>query len=114
MAQQDPNLALAGLRMEIDILARNLAKGFQLEFNSREATGVLMRRLRDRSAITQNQYELIQKVLRLCNAAVHGKSISREEAELVIDVGEVLAKDYLAWLSWGFSDGWSPSTKEHP
>lgn len=108
LAQQDPNLALAGLRIEVEILARNLARGFKLDCSPRDSAGVLLRRLRDRNAITADQYDLAQKIVRLCNAAVHGTRVSREEAEAVIDAARVLAKDYLAWLSWGFDDGWTP------
>jgi hypothetical protein len=108
LAQQDPNLALAGLRMEVEILARNLAKGFQIEIQPRDSAGSVMRLLRDRGAITADQYDLAQKIVRLCNAAVHGTHVSREEADSVIDVARVLAEDYLAWLSWGFDDGWAP------
>jgi hypothetical protein len=108
LAQQDPNLALAGLRMEVEILARNLARGFKLDISPRDSAGVLLRRLLDRNAITADQYGLAQQIVRLCNAAVHGTRVSREEAEAVIDAAKVLAKDYLAWLSWGFADGWTP------
>lgn len=112
LAQQDPNLALAGLRMEVDILARNLAKGFKLDVSPRDSAGALLRRLLDRSAITADQYGLAQKIVRLCNAAVHGTRVSREEAEAVIDAAKVLAKDYLGWLSWGFDDGWTPRSEQ--
>jgi hypothetical protein len=50
LVQQDPNLALAGLRM-VEILARNLAKGFKLDISSRDSAGALLRRLLDRNAI---------------------------------------------------------------
>jgi len=39
LADQDPNVTLAGLRIEIDILARNLAKGFNVSVNDRESGG---------------------------------------------------------------------------
>lgn len=108
LAQQEPNVALAGLRMEVEILARNLAKGFNVDVRSRDSAGSLLRRLHDKGAITTNQYQLAQKIVRLCNAALHGTRVSWEEAEAVIDVARVLAQDYLAWLSWGFDDGWKP------
>lgn len=110
LAQQDPNLALAGLRMEVEILARNLARGFNLDIEPRASAGALLRRLLDRNAITADQFGLAQKIVRLCNAAVHGTRVSREEAEAVIDAASALARDYLAWLSWGFDDGWTPSS----
>jgi hypothetical protein len=112
LANQDANLALAGLRIEIDVLARNLAKGFGIEIGERDYGGRLLRKLYENRAITANQLQLTQKVLRLCNAAVHGSPVSKSEADAVIDSAEVLADQYLAWLSWGFDDDWKATTKE--
>lgn len=111
MAQQDPAIALAGLRIEIETAARNLARGFNVVFHANDSVGLLLRRLLDKAAISEAQFDLMQVVLRLANAAVHGAEISREEAEAVVEVAGVLMKDYLAWLSWGFEDGWTPSGK---
>ena len=41
-------------------------------------------------------------MIQLCNSAIHGVSVSRIEAEVVIDIATVLASEYLDWLSWGF------------
>lgn len=111
LAEQDPNLALAGLRMEVEILLRNLADGYEIDVGPRASASTLLRRLLDGAAITQDQYELAQKIVRLCNAAVHGTRVSRDEAESVIDTARVLAREYLAWLSWGFDDGWAPQER---
>lgn len=107
LAEEDPNIALAGLRMEVEILARNLAKGFKVNVKRRDSAGTILRKLYEGGAITIQQFQLVQKIVELCNAAVHGKRISREEADSVIDVAKVLADQYIAWLSWGFDNGWS-------
>lgn len=109
LADHDPNLALAGLRIEIDILARNLARGFEVSLSPDEPATRLIRRLRDSHAITDDQAMLARKILDLSNAAVHGRVVSREEALGVIRVADVLAEQYLEWLSWGFNDGWRPN-----
>jgi len=110
LAQQDPSVALAGLRIEIDILARNLAKGFKIPMSDRDSGARLVRRLYDGGAITSAQMQLTMKVLAVCNAAVHGTPVSREKAEDVIGSAEILADQYLAWLSWGFDDDWTPKS----
>jgi len=110
LADQDPNVALAGLRIEIDVLANNLAKGFSVPTDNRDSGGRLLRKLYDSNAITSDQMQLTMKVLQVCNAAVHGTIISRKEAYDVINSADVLAGQYLAWLSWGFGDGWKPNT----
>lgn len=114
LVAQDPNLALAGLRIEIDILAKNLAQGFNVNTDPHDSGTRLLRKLRDAGAITNEQMELGLKVLRLCNAAIHGRTVSREEADAVIDVAGVLMDQYIRWLSWGFKDGWKPVQSANP
>ena len=111
LAEQDPNVALAGLRMEVEGMARNLAKGFNVPVAQRDSAGALLRKLSSQGAITIEQFQLTQKIVRLCNAAVHGRTVSREEANSVIDVAMVLADQYIVWLSWGFPDDWKPSAQ---
>ena len=106
LAQRDPNLALAGLRMELEIMARNLAKGFNVGYSETDGAGKMLRRLREAGAITQQQAELGNAILRLCNAAVHGTNVTLEQADSVIGVANTLRDQFLNWLSWGFSDGW--------
>jgi len=108
LASQDPNIALAGLRIEVDILARNLAKGFKVAVSPRESSMRLLRRLLDADAIDATQFDLVEKIMQLCNAAAHGNPVSREQADSVINSAAVLARQYLEWLSWGFEDGWKP------
>ncbi len=111
LATQDPNIALAGLRIELDVLAKNLARGFKIETTHRDSGTRLLQKLRDFGAITMEQFQLAQKVFRLCNAAIHGQTVSREQADDVIDIANVLRDQYLRWLSWGFDDNWQPIKK---
>ena len=112
LAAQDPALALAGLRIEIDILAKNLAQGFHIDIEPSDSGARLLRKLRDQGAITTQQSELTSKVLHLCNAAIHGEPVSREQADEIIDLANVLREHYLNWLSWGFRHGWQPAEKD--
>ena len=108
IAEMDPALALAGLRIELEILIRNLAKGWRIDFSPRDSPRRILQRLRDASAVTSDQFELAQQVISLANQAIHGQTVSRSEADEIIDASRALAADYLAWLSWGFEDGWRP------
>lgn len=108
LAEQDPNVALAGLRIEYDVLARNLATGFKVPIERQDTGERLLRKLYDHGAITSEQMQLGLKVLQVCNATVHGQPVSLEQAKSVIQSAEVLADQYLSWLSWGFDDGWEP------
>jgi hypothetical protein len=108
LAEQDPNVALAGLRIEVEVLAHNLAKGFNIALNRHESGTRLLRRLYDYGAIDSQQMQLAMKIMSVCNAAVHGSPVTQEEASAVIDTAEVLTDQYIAWLSWGFDDGGEP------
>ncbi len=108
IALRDPTLALAGLRIELEILTRNLAKGFKIDISEYESPSQLLRRLRDAAAITSDQFALARKILSLANQAVHGRTVSQHESEEIIDAAEALVRDYLAWLSWGFGGDWKP------
>ncbi len=112
IALRDPTLALAGLRIELEILIRNLAKGFKIDLSGYESPTQLLRRLRDATAITPDQFALGRKILSLANQAVHGGMVSQRESEEIIEAANALIGDYLAWLSWGFGDDWKPPHKE--
>lgn len=109
LARRDPILALAGLRIEIEVLARNLAKGWQIPTDGKESVRELLQLLFKNHAMTFEQFQLTDMVLRFGNAAIHGKLVTRKEAESIIDVAKSLAEQYLSWLSWGFQDDWQPS-----
>lgn len=109
LAEQDPNIALAGLRIELDILARNLATGFEVPIEPSDFGNRLLRKLYSADAIDEPQFRLSQKILQVCNAAAHGESISYEQAMSIIESAGVLAGQYIDWLSWGFPDDEDPS-----
>lgn len=91
--------------MELEVMARNLAKRFNFKYDKMDGPGRILRRLREAGAITLQQAELGESILRLCNAALHGTSVSLE-AKSVISVADILREQFLDWLSWGFPDGW--------
>jgi hypothetical protein len=109
MAETDPVLALAGLRIDLETMMRNVAIGFKVQSAPSGPIPRLLARLREAGAITPDQMELARKIFSVCNQAMHGRFVSREEAEEVIKAAEVLFREYLAWLSWGFDDDWKPS-----
>ncbi|MFG6094760.1 hypothetical protein D0962_15745 [Leptolyngbyaceae cyanobacterium CCMR0082] len=111
LVEDDPNLALAGLRLEVDVLAKNLATGFGIDVTPKDSGGRLIKKLHDAGSITLQQAQLIQKILKLANAGIDGTSVSYREASQIINIAGVLVNQYIAWLSWGFDDGWQPRQK---
>jgi hypothetical protein len=108
LARQDTTLALAGLRIEIEILVRNLSRGFKIEQIRNEPISSMLSRLHAHAAVTAPQVDLARKVLAICNRAIHGQPVSRLEADQVIDAVSILYNNFLAWLGWGFDDNWVP------
>jgi hypothetical protein len=99
LAEQDPNLALAGLRMEIENILKNYSEGSGGSRCSGESAGVVSRELYERNILSSEQHKLITNIINLCNMAVHGKKVTREQAEDLIDVSLGLVDDYMEWLS---------------
>lgn len=102
LAQQDPNIALAGLRIELEIMTNNLAKGFKVPIGDRMPLRRLVGELYKVNAITLEQKRLIEKISTVCNAAAHGQPVTILETNQIIESAKVLAEQYISWLSWGF------------
>jgi len=83
-AEADPVLALAGLRIDLETMMRNVALGFKVKLGPSGAIPRLLARLQEAGAITMDQMQLARKIFNVCNQAVHGRFVSREEAEEVI------------------------------
>ncbi len=102
MVANDPVLALAGLRTEVEAMALNLSDGFGIDAGTFSSPNEILTKLMNEGAIYTRQYQLGKKVIELCNSAIHGVPVTRTEAEAVIDIAIVLASEYLDWLGWGF------------
>ena len=101
LAQQDPNIALAGLRIELEIMTNNLAKGFNVPAEQRMPLRLLVGELYKHNAITVEQKQLIERISTVCNAAAHGEPVTLQETNQIINSAKVLAEQYASWLSWG-------------
>lgn len=104
IASDDPNLALAALRIEIETLIKNLATGFGLSGEMRPSLKHSLNSLKLHGAITNLQHSTAIKIIDICNQAIHGHKIDLSTAIIVIDSVQPLLEDYKLWLSWGFPD----------
>lgn len=102
IANFDPRLALAGLRSDLELMLKNLAKGFKISFEEKESVSRIISKLYKSDAISLKQYEFINTVYKITNSAVHGSSISKKQVYEVLEIGQVLVDDFIAWLDWGF------------
>ncbi|MGI4750540.1 MAG: DUF4145 domain-containing protein [Janthinobacterium lividum] len=102
ISETDPRLAIVGLRSDLEIMLRNLAKGFSISIKEKDSAAKIVSLLYENGAITSKQFEFMNTLFRIGNAAAHGIQISREQTIEVLEIAEVLVKDYIAWLYWGF------------
>ncbi len=89
LASEDPNLALAGLRLEIEKRLRLEAqkRGLAVDLLS---VGPLLRQLQDRGVITEDEHRVLGDLLSLLNRAVHGAEVDPKATNWAIDVGSQL------------------------
>jgi len=100
LAAHDPNLALAGLRIELEILLSNMARRFTPGVPAAAPAAHVLQDLRDSGVLSADQARLIQHIMRLCTAAIHGAVVIREQAETILDAATVIRDAYLRWLVW--------------
>src|SRR5713226_3757899 len=77
IAERDPILALAGLRIELETWFRNVAQGFKVDTRPYDSMSRVLARLRDAGVVTPDQVMLARRVLSLCNQAIHGSEVSK-------------------------------------
>lgn len=86
VAEEDPNLALAGLRIEIEKRLRAIAARRGID-DRRISIGQLLRALASAGALSDEQRSVLSDLMGTLNMAVHGAEVSRQSAEWAIDVG---------------------------
>lgn len=86
VAQEDPKLALAGLRIEIEKRLNEIAESNGIN-TGKASVGRLLRILGERELLSQEQRSVLSDMVGLLNAAVHGGEIDNRAAEWALDVG---------------------------
>jgi hypothetical protein len=97
VSDQDPNLALAGLRIEIERRLRQLATATGGEPRV-GGSGGLMHELRGRGVLTEEQFGALRGLTGLLNSAVHGAVVTPRAASWAIDFGPQLLAELDARL----------------
>ena len=86
VANEDPNLALAGLRIEIEKRVRNIAESKNIEAD-KIPVGRLLGNLMQQKIITGEERKVIQDLIGLLNRAVHGAEVDDRAAQWALDIG---------------------------
>jgi len=91
VAEGDPNLALAGLRIEIEKRLQQLAQLQGID-TKRSSVGNLLTALSRTEALNHEERGVLADMLNLLNSAVHGASVDQRAANWAIEVGPLLLK----------------------
>jgi hypothetical protein len=90
MVVNDPNLTLAGLRIEIEGKLRKLATQRMLPVEATMPLNVLLVVLADRNVISLSEKHALIDLIPLLNKAVHGASVEPAAAEWALETGPKL------------------------
>jgi hypothetical protein len=87
ISKRDPNLALAGLRIEIEKRLVKLAEVSGIEQHRPMGVGQLLRALTQHEVVTNDERSILSDMVNMLNAAVHGAAVDRRSADWAIDIG---------------------------
>jgi hypothetical protein len=97
LAETDPVIALAKIRIELEKVLGQLSK-FSSVKTSGVSLGTLINKLANQEVLRPDVGKSLKEVIAVCNRAVHGEAISCEGAKTIIDVGIELLEE-LYWLA---------------
>jgi len=88
LLESDPVLALAALRIEIEKNLKSSAK--KLDFPIRENTSIIkiLINLERGKILSHNHVLILRQIIKMCNEAIHGVAISKDEAKEIIFFAE--------------------------
>ena len=87
IANRDPILALAGLRIEIEKRLSQLAKIHNLNPRHPMGVGQALRALTQAEVLTNEERSILADMVNMLNSAVHGGEVDSRAASWAIDVG---------------------------
>lgn len=93
VAERDPNLALAGLRIELEKRLVRLAEVNGIS-TAMQGMGRLLRSLASRGILSEDEESVLSDLVHLLNAAVHGASVDPRATEWAMDVGPLLIQSF--------------------
>lgn len=100
---RDPNLALAGVRIELERMLLNLAAVYGIKHDAKASAIQIARALRQSDVMEEPPYRLVTSVMRVASAAVHGREVSAEDAERTIGYAEAFVEWFIPFMAGGVS-----------
>ena len=95
LASEDPNLSLAALRIDMErVLVRDVERLVPEAYDKRLTIIQSTKILRRENLIGDDQAGAILSINKICNRAVHGATVTEEEAAQVLDLAEQLNRSF--------------------
>lgn len=91
IANEDPNLALAGLRIEIEKRLQWIAESKNINTKNK-GVGGLMRSLHEAGSLSHGEYSVLADMIGMLNAAVHGAEVDKRAVNWAMETGSRLLK----------------------
>ncbi|MFH4432836.1 hypothetical protein [Vibrio diabolicus] len=102
IANKNQNLALAGVKIELEMMLRNLAKMFyRNDLDDNTKINSLMRQLWKADVLELDEYLLVESVVKLADAAIEGENIGKNYATRAIES----AQEFLKFYKWYIGEG---------
>jgi hypothetical protein len=92
LAESDPIIALAKVRIELEKALGRFARATEIETKSK-SLGLLVKKLSHHELVTHQMGKSLSEVISICNRTIHGELISDESAETIVDLGVELILD---------------------
>jgi hypothetical protein len=90
-SSEDPNLALAGLRIELERRLRTLADSYGIG-QSRQGIRMLLRGLTEKEALTEQEAAVLTDLMPLLNAGAHGAKVEPGASVWAVQIGPRLLR----------------------
>jgi hypothetical protein len=87
ISEEDPNLALAGLRIEIEKRLREIASTRDIPSDKKGGVSRLLRELSRREILTSEERSALADLVSLLNRAVHGAKLDEKAVKWAIEIG---------------------------
>jgi len=91
VANEDSNLALAGLRIEIERRLKDIAKSREIDTHNK-SLGLILEVLTKQNVLTNEERVVLKELSGLLNKAVHGAEVDNEVAHWAIEIGPKILK----------------------
>lgn len=95
LAESDPVIALAKIRIELEKVLLRLARTSSI-VTKRATLGALIQKLSNQEIISIQVGKSLREVVSICNRAIHGELISAESAGTIVELGIDLIEE-LYW-----------------